>query len=1039
MRTHARIIQIQTKTPPAHLHDRFETGTSRRILIDASALEADLRRALRGEVRFSGGDRGLYASDAGNYRMVPIGVVLPHDADDVLRTLEACRRHGAPIVARGGGTGIPGQTVNAAVVIDFSKYMNRIAALDPRARRARVEPGLVLDELRDAAAVHGLTFGPDPATHSRCTLGGMIGNNSCGIHSVMAGETVDNIEGLEVVTYDGTRMHVGKTSDEEYARIVAAGGRRADIYRRLRTLRDDHGDAIRRGFPAIPRRVSGYNLPALLPEHGFDVARALVGSECTCVIVLEATTTLVRNPPVRSLLVAGFPDIFIAADHVVDPMPFRPVGVEALDHSFLEAMRKKGMHPAHLDLLPEGKAWLLVEFGGETKAAADAAARGYMHARGDGAAMTLLDDPDYERLLWDLREAGLGATAKIPGEPDNHEGWEDASVPPDRLGAYLREFKALMDRYGYEGPLYGHFGQGCVHTRLTFDLLTSEGIATWRRFLGEAADLVVHHGGSLSGEHGDGQARGELLPRMFEPEILDAFHEFKSIWDPDWKMNPGKVIDAFRVDENLRLGAGYAPATPPTHFAFSADGHSFAAATERCVGAGVCRRHDGGTMCPSYMVTREEMHSTRGRARLLNEMLRGEAVTDGWKSEAVKGALDLCLSCKGCKGECPVQVDMATYKAEFLSHYYERRVRPRSAYTMGHIHRWARLASLAPGLANFATHAPLAATAARMMAGVHPDRRIPSFAAHTFIDWFRTRPHAARRSGRPVVLWPDTFTNHFRPHAARAAVDVLEAAGFDVRVPMQDVCCGRPLYDWGMLDQARTTLEHTLAVLREPVARGIPVVVLEPSCASVFRDELPEILGGNLEARRLSGQTLLLSELLRRDAPDFTPPPLERKALVHGHCHHKAIMKMNDEVALLEAMKIDVDMPDTGCCGMAGAFGFERAHYDVSMACGERVLLPAVRAASPDTLIVADGFSCQEQIAQSVNRRPLHLAEVIEMALHQDHARVPLGLPEQMYSPEPASPWKAAATLAALGAAAWFLRNTYVSARVSSELGRPSP
>jgi Fe-S oxidoreductase len=554
-------------------------------------------------------------------------------------------------------------------------------------------------------------------------------------------------------------------------------------------------------------------------------------------------------------------------------------------------------------------------------------------------------------------------------------------------------------------------------------LLTSDGIAAWRRFLGEAADLVVRHGGSLSGEHGDGQARGELLPRMFDQEILDAFHEFKAIWDPDWKMNPGKVVDPYRVDENLRLGTGYAPANPPTHFAFSSDDHSFAAATERCVGAGVCRRHGGGTMCPSYMVTREEMHSTRGRARLLNEMLRGEAVADGWRSEAVKDALDLCLSCKGCKADCPVQVDMATYKAEFLSHYYEGRPRPLAAYTMGRIHRWARLASHAPGLANLATHSPILGDIARVAAGIHPNREIPTFAVRTFTSWFHGRQPKVRRSGRPVVLWPDTFTNHFRPHAARAAVDVLEAAGFDVHVPRQDGCCGRPLYDWGLLDEAKASLQRVLAVLRGPVERGIPVVVLEPSCASVFRDELPEILHGDLDARRLSGQTVLLSELLRRQAPDFTPPTLRRKALVHGHCHHKSIMKMDDELALLKAMQLDVEMPDSGCCGMAGAFGFEREHYDVSMACGERVLLPAVRAASPGTLIVADGFSCQEQIAQSTPRHPLHLAEVIQMALRSTHTQVPAAYAERTHPANGASAWKLAAALAAVGTAAWLLRS----------------
>jgi Fe-S oxidoreductase len=508
---------------------------------------------------------------------------------------------------------------------------------------------------------------------------------------------------------------------------------------------------------------------------------------------------------------------------------------------------------------------------------------------------------------------------------------------------------------------------------------------------------------------------------MFEPEIIDAFREFKTIWDPAWKMNPGKVIDPYRVDENLRLGTSYHPADPPTHFHFAGDDHSFAAATERCVGAGVCRRHDGGTMCPSYMVTREEKHSTRGRARLLNEMLRGETVDGGWRSDAVREALDLCLACKGCKGECPVQVDMATYKAEFLSHYYEGRLRPRSAYTMGHIHRWARLASIAPGVANLVTQAPGLGSLARLAADVHPDRRMPSFARQTFTDWFAHEHDGRAAGGQDVILWPDTFNNHFHPQTARAATEVLEAAGFTVHVPLQNLCCGRPLYDWGMLDEAQQLLRTTLGVLRDPIRRGVPIVVLEPSCASVFRDELGDLFPNDEDAQRLGRQTFLLSELLRKKTPPFTPPPLHRKALVHGHCHHKSLMGMDDEMALLKEMQLEIDAPETGCCGMAGAFGFEREHYGVSIACGERALLPAVRAADRETIVISDGFSCHEQIAQTAGRRPLHLAEVIHMALHQADARAPEQVPEDRYPQESASPWLAAAIAAgAIAAGVWW-------------------
>jgi FAD/FMN-containing dehydrogenase/Fe-S oxidoreductase len=1033
-RESADFVTIQTKTPPTHTDHRLQTGTSRTLTVDVAALESDLRRHIRGEVRFADGDRGMWASDAGNYRMIPLGVVLPRDAGDVAETVAAARRHGAPIVPRGGGTGIPGQTVNRGIVIDFSKYMNRILELDPQRKIARIEPGIVLDSLRKAAERHTLTFGPDPATHNRCTLGGMIGNNSCGIHSVMAGETGDNIDDLEILLYDGTRMRVGPTPPDELQRIIREGGRRGEIYNRLQRLTEKYGDAIRKQFPQIPRRVSGYNLPDLLPERGFNVARALVGSEGTCVLVLQATTRLVYSPPVRSLLVLGYPDIYTAADHVVEPMQFHPTGLEALDNMIIEDVRKKGLPVPDMSLMPEGKAWLLIEFGGKDKDEADGNARKLMdHLKktGNPPSMKLYDNPREEKRIWEFREEGLGATARIPGEPDNHEGWEDSSVPPEKLGQYLRELRKLLDKYDYEGPFYGHFGQGCLHTRLTFDLDTAEGLRHWREFLGEAADLVVSMGGSLSGEHGDGQARGELLPRMFDENIIEAFREFKSIWDPDWKMNPGKVIDPYRVDENLRLGTNYNPPEPDTHFAYPADQFSFATATERCVGAGVCRRHDNGTMCPSYMVTHEEKHSTRGRARILNEMIRGDVVRDGWKSEDVFEALDLCLSCKGCKGECPVQVDVATYKAEFLSHYYEGRLRPRTALTMGHIHLWAGLASWAPQVANLFTHAPGLRDVAKWTAGVHPDRTIPAFAPYTFREWFQKRPRSTGR-GQKAILWADTFNNHFHPKTAEAAVEVLEAAGFDVDVPEQHLCCGRPLYDWGMLDEAKRLLRATLHTLQREIQDGVPIVVLEPSCASVFRDELTNLYPHSEDAKRLRAQTFLLSEFLEKKAPHFQPPRLNRRALVHGHCHQKSLMGMEAEENILKKMGVQIDAPNTGCCGMAGAFGFEKDKYDVSIKCGERVLLPAVRQSSQETLIVADGFSCHEQIKQSGGREALHLAQVIQMGLREGPAGPQGPCPEREYvKPDSMRTGLRTAVRVGLAAGAAFLTAKAIRALVS--------
>jgi FAD/FMN-containing dehydrogenase/Fe-S oxidoreductase len=978
------LVQIETREQPVRIEHRLQTGTPQTLEIDVGTLETTLRKAVKGEVRFSDADRGMYASDASNYRMTPLGVVLPKNADEVVATVAACREFGAPIFARGGGTAIPGQTVNQGVLLDLSKYMNRLIELNPDERFARVEPGIVLDEVRDAAEQFHLTFGPDPATHSRCTIGGMIGNDSCGIHSLTAGRTSDNIHELDILLYDGTRMTVGETSDAEYQRIIASGGRKADIYERLRALSDKYADAIRQNFPDLRRLVSGYNLPALLPENGFDVARALVGSECTCVLVLEARLKLVYSPPVRSLLVIAYHDIFEAAEDIMAPMPYGPIALEALDDSFIEDMKKKQMHPPQ-GILPDGGAWLLVEFGGENKEEADAKAKQLMEElskRDVTPAMKLFDDRDEEQIVWDLREAGLGATAKIPGEPDNHEGWEDSAVPPEHLGAYLRELQKLLDKYDLYGSLYGHFGEGCVHTRLNFDLETAGGIESFRSFLEEAADLVVKHGGSLSGEHGDGQARGELLPRMFDNEIMQAFREFKEIFDPDWKMNPGKLIAPYRVDENLRLGSHFNPPVPKTQFAYPDDRYNFVLAAERCVGAGVCRRHHGGVMCPSYMVTREEKHSTRGRARLLGEMVRGETITDGWQSEAVKEALDLCLACKGCKGECPVQADVATYKSEFLSHYYEKHFRPRTAHTMGRIRSFARIASIAPGLVNFFSSTPPFSNAAKLISGVHPKREIPKFASQTFKSWFRQqKPEPLPPDGsRDVILWPDTFNNYFHPQVAQSAARVLWRAGFIVRVPEQDLCCRRPLYDWGMIDKARSHLNDILHALKDPIENGTPIVVLEPSCASVFREELMNLFPHDENAKRLKKQTFLLAQFLMHKAVDLDLPKLSTKALVHAHCHHKAIFKIDDDKALLKKMGIDYDLPETGCCGMAGAFGFEKDHYDIAMKCGERVLLPAVRSLDEGSLVITDGFSCHEQIKQATGREAVHLAQVLDMA-----------------------------------------------------------
>jgi FAD/FMN-containing dehydrogenase/Fe-S oxidoreductase len=996
---------------------------------DAAELEAELRRAVRGEVRFDNGSRALYSTDASNYRQIPIGVVIPLDKEDVVQAVAVCCRHKAPVLNRGGGTSLAGQCCNIAVVIDMSKYMRHVLAVDPHRKVGRVEPGCVLDDFRNEAEKHGLTFGPDPATHNRCTLGGMVGNNSCGMHAQMAGKTTENIEKLEILTYDGLRMWVGKTSDAELESFIREGGRKGEIYRKLKSLRDRYADQIRARFPKIPRLVSGYPLNELLPENGFHVGRALVGTESTCVTILEIEGNLIPSPPARNLLVLGYPDIYHAGDHVSDILEYKPIALEGFNDRLLRDYKAKGLLVQEMKLMPPGKGWLFLEFGADTKEEASEQAHSLMHhlKRLDNApSMKLYEEKQQQKQIWEVREAALGGSSFVPGQKPAWPGWEDSAVPPDKVGAYLRDLDSTFARYGWEPSMFGHFGQGCLHVRIPFELTTHAGLDQFKSFMNDATDLIMKYGGSFSGEHGDGQARAEFLPKLFGNDLVHAFWEFKSIWDPDGKMNPGKVVDPYTITENLRLGTNYDPPAVKTHFHYEADGFNFANATLRCVGVGKCRREDAGTMCPSYMVTHEEMHSTRGRARLLFEMLQGDPLGAGWRDEHVKEALDLCLSCKGCKGECPINVDIPTYKAEFLSHYYDGRVRPRHAYASGLIYWWSRIASRMPATANFFTQTPGLTNLAKLAAGYSQKRKIPPFAPQTFKQWFAERD--PRNQGKPpVILWADTFNNHFTPGVAKAAVEVLEHAGYQVRVPKQSLCCGRPLYDYGMLDLAKGLLRQIVSTLRTSIKQGIPIVGLEPSCVSVFRDELTNLIHGSEDAKRLGHQTFLLSEFLEQKVEDYHPPQLKRKAVVHGHCHHKSTLTFHDEESVLKKMGLDYNILDSGCCGMAGAFGYETEHYDVGIKCGERVLLPSVRNAPPDALIVSDGFSCREQILQETNRHALHLAQALQMALREGPAGPAGSLPERQYAKverTPAMPPAVLAGAAALTGAGllWALR-----------------
>lgn len=983
--------------------------------VDVKSLEAELKKIIKGEVRFDRGAKALYSTDASNYRQIPIGVVLPKDENDIIQTINICRKYKAPLLSRGGGTSLAGQCTNVAVVMDHSKYFNQILWMNKDEKLVSVQPGIVLDEVRTATQEKiGLTFGPDPATHTHCTIGGMLGNNSCGVHSVMAANegggarSSDNIESLTIVTYDGLKMKVGKTSDDELNAFIQAGGRKGEIYKKLKDLRDKYGDLIRERFPQIPRRVSGYNLDELLPEKGFNVARALVGSESTCVTIVEATLQLLEAPKKKTVVVIGYKSLPAAGHAVMEILKYKPIGLEGMDDLLIEFSKRMNLLTKdELDLMPKGKAWLLVEFGGDSKKETDEKANAMLtelKAKKHGVAYKLFDDEKEEQKLWKIRESGLGATAWVPGEKPAWPGWEDSAVDPKYMGEYLEDLENLFRQYQYHPSVYGHFGQGIAHCSINFDLFTHEGIDAYKKFTVDASHLIKKYNGSLSGEHGDGQARGDLLEIMYGKELVEVFKEFKAIWDPEWRMNPGKIVNTYGQLKDLRVSDEYNPKEVKTHFKFPDDAYSFNRVTLRCAGVGECRNHNKGTMCPSYMVTREEKHSTRGRARMLFEMMQHEELKKGWHNDEVKESLELCLSCKGCKSDCPVQVDMATYKSEFLSHYYDNKLRPASAYAFGLIYWWSRIASKVPFIANFFFHAPFISNIVKTFAGIDQKRKMPRYADVTFKEWFLNRQRSTvnrqpkMSNGKQVILWADTFNNYFLPQTLVAAVEVLEAAGFDVIVSKKSMCCGRPLYDFGMLNTAKKMLLDIMQNLKQEIRNDIPIVGLEPSCVSVFKDELLNLFPADHDAKRLNNNFFTLAEFLEKEAPDFKIPKVLQKAVVHGHCHHKAIMKFKDDENIIKKTGLDAEILDSGCCGLAGGFGYEKGeHYDVSIKAGERVLLPAVRKAADTTLIIADGFSCREQIQQETNRKAMHLAQVLQMGLHENDPSAYMSFAEKKY------------------------------------------
>ncbi|GAB3589760.1 FAD-binding and (Fe-S)-binding domain-containing protein [Angustibacter peucedani] len=956
-----------------------------------SELVEALRAAGVASADDSGLRRSLYASDASLYRVPPQAVVVPRDTDEVLAAAAVCRELGVPLTMRGAGTSIAGNAVGPGVVVDVSRHLDRVLELDPERGTARVEPGVVQASLQRAAAPHGLRFGPDPSTHNRATLGGMIGNNACGSRALGYGRTSDNVHGLDVVTGSGERLRLGslgRADDPPSATLDA-----------LRRVVDANLAVVRTELGRFGRQVSGYSLEHLLPENGFDVARALVGSEGTLALTLQAEVRLVRDEPVRVLVVLGYPSMAEAADAVTAVLPHGPVACEGLDARIVDVVRAR-RGPAAVPPMPRGEGWLFAELTGTTSG--DVLARAEALARDAGAlAHEVVTDPAQAAALWRIREDGAGLSGRTPAGDPAHAGWEDAAVPPERLGAYLREFDALMAEHRLTGLPYGHFGDGCLHIRIDFPFDRADGTAVFRSFLLDAGRLAAAHGGSMSGEHGDGRARSELLPLMYSPAAIALFERVKGVFDPADLLNPGVVVRPAPFDADVRVAAA-PPYRQALGLAYRHDRGDLSTAVHRCTGVGKCRADtttSGGVMCPSFLATRDEKDSTRGRARVLQEAVAGHLGRDPWRSPEVHDALDLCLSCKGCSSDCPTGIDMAAYKAEALHQRYRRRLRPRAHYALGWLPRWARLVGRVPGLAR-AVNALLrlrvlhpVVTAA---AGVDARRGLPTFAQQTFRDWFDHRDTDPGTTTLEALVFVDTFTDAFAPEVGRAAVEVLEAAGYRVSVTREPVCCGLTWISTGQLDGARRQVRATVRALLPHVERGAVVVGLEPSCTGVLRSDALELLDDAdlVAAQQVAAATRTLAEVLTA-TPGWSPPDLsDERGIAQPHCHHHAVMGWAADAALLAEGGAQVQRLG-GCCGLAGNFGVERGHHDVSVAVAETALLPAVRDLDDGGLLLADGFSCRTQLDDLAAVRGEHLAQLLARHLPpavparsvEDHAR----------------------------------------------------
>jgi FAD/FMN-containing dehydrogenase/Fe-S oxidoreductase len=951
------------------------TSVEPRELFDA------LRRAGMAEVDDSTRRRAEYSSDASNYRVVPAVVAFPRHVEEAMAALDVARGYGVPLTARGAGTSIAGNAVGSGIVLDFSRHLNRVVSVDPEARTAVAEPGAILDAISAAAAPFGLRYGPDPSTHARASIGGSLGNNACGSRALAYGRTADNVVDLDLVTAPGIRFTASRSGRDR----PAADGPHAALLGAVDAIVSARLAMIRTEFGRFTRQVSGYSLEHLLPENGVDLARFLVGTEGTLGVILGATVRLVESPPAVALAVLGYPDMPAAADAVPALLPHRPVALEGMDARLVGVVRARRGAVAVPDL-PRGDGWLFAETSGATQAQACSAARKLIaDARClDSAVVT----GAAARALWRIREDGAGLGGRTPAGAPAWPGWEDAAVPPAELGAYLREFGELLGEHNLDALTYGHFGDGCVHARIDFPLSTAP--AQYREFVRSAAQLVGGHGGSMSGEHGDGRARSELLPFMYSPGAIATFAAIKHVFDPANVLNPGVIVDPAPLDADLRVPSAR-PLRTNLAFAYPHDRGDLSTAVHRCVGIGKCRADttaSGGVMCPSYLATHDEKDSTRGRARVLQELANGSLVK-GFRSGEVTDALELCLSCKGCASDCPAGVDMATYKAEALYHRYRWRLRPASHYALGRLPQWARLAARAPRLVNASLQRATLAAAARRLGGVDARRPLPRFAGETLRAWFRSR---ATRDGMPVLLWVDTFTEHFTPEVGHAAIRVLESAGYRVQLTAKPVCCGLTWISTGQLDGARKRLRQTLDALEPALRAGTPIVGLEPSCTAVLRSDVTELLPGDPRAAQAAATTRTLAELLA-ETPHWAPPRLDGvRVLAQPHCHQHAVMGWQADGALLAQAGATVTSVG-GCCGLAGNFGVERGHYEVSVAVAETVLLPAVRAAPHDTVILADGFSCRTQLEQLGGIHSVHLAQLLAEHLPpsraEDRAPVP--------------------------------------------------